>query len=76
MKQPAIGIKIYSDERYHTNTNYVTFDYRNVHDSQKQANRYATKLRTMGYGAHSQGNGCMSTNAPENIIKELFTNKL
>ena len=72
MKAPATGIKVYPDERYHTDTNWVTFDYHNVYDSQKQANRYANKLRAMGYKAHAQGNGCLATNAPENVIKGLF----
>ncbi len=72
MKEPAIGIKVYADDRYHTDTNYITFDYPNVYDSQKQANRYAAKLRAMGYKAHSTGNGGMTTNAPADIINGLF----
>lgn len=75
MNHPANKITVYPDERYHTDSNYVTFGYHNVYDSQKQANRYSRKLRQMGYKAHASGNGCMTTNAPANVINELYRSK-
>lgn len=44
---------------------YITIDSQpNVYDSIKVSNKFSRKLRAAGYVAHSQGNGCFTTNAP------------